>query len=176
MKYFDLTESRRIVVTGAQRSGTTFVAQMIAHELDIKYCDEGMIRVNDEKLLEGILKKDEFVLQAPGLMHMIHRLPDDVFVIVMIRDIFDIITSQIRIKWGEGSEGAEKRRYVEEWGIPDWLFKQPISYIKYRIWWNRQKNKMKPKYAEIQYSSLKDHPLYVKDRKNFKPKQIKHET
>lgn len=148
-----------IIVVGPQRSGSRACAKMIAHDTYREYVDEKDVYTHSRRAAREHLR-ERIVLQAPGLTYCVHRLAqhiDDLFVVMMIRDIDDIIRSQDRIGWR--SEAQELCRY----GLrPD---EGPISAVKYNVW-EEQKEHIKH-YLEVEYDSLKAHDLWVGDRAGF---------
>jgi hypothetical protein len=157
-----------ILVTGPQRSGTTIAAHMIAHDLDMCYVDEDDLGwhgsgTNDESLLRKLLAVGvNNVIQAPACAHICHTLPDDCVVVFMRRDVEDIVASEERIKWG--CERVEFQKYPEEYRAT------PISHSKYLYWEEVQRDNIAHAY-EVEYDSLRGHPLWVADRKGFEARQ-----
>lgn len=150
---------KKIVVTGPQRSGTTIASHMIAKDLGYEHIDETKFGVHNGNVFRKILNdRENIVIQAPGLFQDCMAIKDeDVLVVVMKRNIKDIIASQERIKWAY--EKGELSKFGLENGI--------ISKVKYDYFKTH-----KPKnYVELRYSDLKRHPLYVENRKRFSPKQ-----
>jgi hypothetical protein len=158
----------KILVTGPQRSGTRIAARMIAQDTGHHYVDENDIYVDSLNALCKWLKKDDkIVVQCPALMRYVHHLVDqDVLVVVMRRDLEDIWASQERIGWD--AAWPELIRY----GMPN----NSPAFIKYHGWME-QKRRF-DQYIEIEYESLRDHPLWVdKERRaNFGPLQTEEEV
>jgi hypothetical protein len=156
-----LKNESKIIVTGPQRSGTTFTAKMLAKELGYKHIDEMEFSAhNEERWRDIISTEDNFVMQCPAMA----RYADDVdcFVVFMDRNLDDIKASQDRIGWTADEEPIEKKRYPE-------YSNMPIAEIKYDYF----KKNLPKKYILFKYEWLKEHPDYIeKDkRKGFKPKQ-----
>ena len=151
----------KILVTGPQRSGTRIVAKIIAHDNNIRYVDEREIGMKGIEKVERLLKNDErVVIQCPGLCHCIHEFHAvNHLVVMVIRDIEDIIRSQKRIKWGR-FEKRELKYYGETKGV--------ISKVKYDRW-EGQKSLI-PNWLEVKYDDLEDHPLFIpkEERRSFK--------
>lgn len=143
-----------IVVSGPQRSGTRFAAKCIAHDTGKIYIDEKDINFHDFRLLEYYLSKGNCVIQCPGLCHMLHYIANpDVLVIVMVREIDDIVISEHRINWPKEARMAELFKYGCSEGV--------ISKIKYEFWYGYQKQFLKDRARTIDYEYLKKHPLFV---------------
>ena len=155
-----LTAYRAILVTGPQRSGTRICAKMIAADTGFRFVDETELRVADSWKLGEILKYDtKFVAQCPGLSYCIEDFEgSDVLIVFMMRPLDQIISSQKRINWG--CEWKELRKYGTKRG--------PIAAVKYEVW-PEQRKKIKH-WLEVEYSSLRAHPLWVDEekRKKFK--------
>lgn len=151
-------QHKKIIVTGPQRSGTTFTAKILAKELGYKHIDELDFGVTNTSEWQNILdNKENFVMQCPHFAKEASHL-EDVFVVFMIRDIEDIKLSQKRINWQ--CEGVELKKYDED---------GDIAQVKYNYW-----HKNKPKhYFELKYESLASHPSWKpkEQRKNFHSKQ-----
>jgi len=149
---------KKIIVTGAQRSGTTICAQMIAHDLRLRYVDENEVGIADwVKIRRLVDSNQEFVLQCPQLSSKCHEYAsNDVAIVFMLRDIEDIVKSENRINWG-GYRRDELRITGHKHGI--------VSYIKRRLWFKKQKRFI-PHAFEIVYESLSAHPFWVpKDKR-----------
>jgi len=166
--YENLKSHSKIIVTGPQRAGTRIGAQIIANDTDHKYIDERDIVVDDCLLLEQRLSQKNIVIQAPGMMNEIERISKkypEVLIVVMRRNVDDIIASQKRINWSEASEKHELKKYGKTEGI--------ISKIKYD-YLDSIKSNIK-NLIEVEYHSLANHPLFIRkqDRKEFKWSQTK---
>jgi hypothetical protein len=132
---------------------------MIAADTEREYIDEKEImtysRLASREKLQG-----NVVLQAPGMTYAVHHLAKhipDLYVVMMLRDIDDIIRSQDRIGWR--CEPLELRRYGLQHD------EGPISAVKYNVW-ETQKEQI-TRYTEVRYEDLKNHPLWEADRKGW---------
>jgi len=155
-----LGKFEKILVTGPQRSGTRICARMIAYDTGYQYIDEIEIGVDSLNWFWSFFSKNRyFVVQCPALCRYVHMFSaDDTGVVLMLRKIDDIITSQERIDWN--SERIELARYDSSEGI--------IADIKYKFWKENQVKHIKHTF-EIEYESLVGHPLWVPNhlRLNF---------
>lgn len=152
--YESLVQFRNIVVSGPQRSGTRIAAKCIVHDTGKTYIDEKDIAFHDFRLLEYYLHKSNCVIQCPGLCHMLHYISDPgTLVILMIRDVDEIIASQNRIGWPKESRLQELYKYGCSEGV--------ISRIKYTFWNLYQKPLLGDRARTIDYEYLKQHPLFV---------------
>jgi hypothetical protein len=153
----------RIIVSGPQRSGTRIASRMIASDCDYKYIDEKEFKVSNTHLLDALMQSENIVVQAPGVCHLLHTLSyHSLLICLMIRPTNDIEASEQRINWDNSCRKLELSHYGKTEGSP--------SKAKYDFWHSAQKPQLEPHCLEINYKSLKDHPLYIKkqDRKNFK--------
>lgn len=159
-----ILDFKKVLIIGSQRSGTTITGKILSSEINYEYIDEGAINVDDLLLFYKIyFEKESFVMQAPGLTYISHKLPKDIFFIYMNRNFEDIQKSANRISWIEDKYEAGKY-FLEtdkSWGI------------KKQIWDKWQKDLLQDRYAELSYESLEIHPLWIKKelRDNFSFKQ-----
>jgi len=153
-----------ILVTGPQRSGTTIAAKMIAQDTGHLLVLEERFGTHDkgrwEKIIEG---SHGVVIQCPTMCRWAHQFGerDDVLVVLMRRDIDDIIASQERIGWRE-------RRELVPYGVDE----GPIAAVKYDYWEREQVGQIRHS-LELEYEDLSDHPLWVPKarRRRFGPRQ-----
>lgn len=153
----------QIIVTGPQRSGTTIATKMLAHALLFDPLTEEEINLRDLGMLSKLLRdRDRFVLQAPSLSAVCHRL--NVPIVFMRRSLIDIVQSQRRINWQE--ENYEKRQYF-------YTGPKPIAQVKYEAWDRFQKPELGELAFDVDYESLRSHPLWVDQeaRRDFGPRQ-----
>lgn len=152
----------KVLVSGPQRSGTTFLSKVLSEDLKYKLYDE-------IKYMDNFLNVDiNSVSQAPSLSSLLHKIPkqDDVVVIFVARNCNDIIESCEKLKWGDenwntykGGDTAEKRLLNEN--CPEYLNKNVhSSYIKQNFWLSYQMYAMQVQYINISYDFLNDHPKF----------------
>jgi len=149
----ELKKHKKIIVVSPQRAGSRIVSKMIAHDTGFRYVDENEFDVDNLDKLNEILKEDNIVIQAPGLMYKITEIK--AFPVIVKRKICDIIKSQKRINWTY--EKYELKKYGLSEGV--------ISQVKYKEW-IKQKKQLK-EYKEVYYRYLNKHELFIKDRKGF---------
>jgi len=162
-----LKEFNNIVVTGPQRSGTRIAAKIISKDTEKEYIDERELNFHDFRLLQWYLMQGNVVIQCPGLCHLIHRIEnEDTLIIIMYRDINDIINSEGR-NWSTYSGNLELYKY----GYCDGI----ISRIKYDYWTKVQAKVLGDRGRKIYYSSLSEHPLFITKpgREKFRWNQTK---
>ncbi len=158
--YKSLKEFDNIVVSGPQRSGTRITAKILAQETDKLYVDEKGVNYHDFTLLKVHLNKGNVVIQCPGLCHLLHYITkNSTLVIVVRRDIDEIILSEQRC-WDGLFRDIELYKYGYTKGI--------ISSIKYKFWEKVQRPILGNMAREINYRKLEEHPLFIKDREDFK--------
>jgi coenzyme PQQ synthesis protein D (PqqD) len=159
-----LKKFRKILVTGPQRSGTRICAKMIARDTGYKFIDEKAFGADSIYRLFHVIQRNEHcVIQGPGLCRYVHMFEgEDTCIVLMRRNIKDIVASQERIGWTW--ERAELMRYDR----PDCV----IARVKYDFWEKYQKALIRHAF-EVEYESLAGHPLWVpkKQRLNFRADQ-----
>jgi len=126
---------------------------MIAHDTGHEYIDEFDFGMEDSLYGLALLfhNRRYFVIQCPALCRHVHMFSaDDTAVILMRRNVEDIIASQERIGWPW--EWLELARYDRTDGV--------IAEVKYQFWEEIQRKQIKHAF-EIAYESLAEHPLWV---------------
>ena len=158
------------IVTGCQRSGTTIAAHILAHDLNCTVIDEFHFPPVPRSFqkVQTMLESDitDFVIICHSALQMpieiFHTIPD-LHWVGIVRKKKDIIASMKRIHW--------RRDDFYHW--PDYL----EDYVNHtRQLWGLAKSILPDGvWTEIQYESLKDHPLFVpkSKRENFTVKQWK---
>lgn len=169
-------ENKKILITGPQRAGTRFASKVIANDLNIEHIDELDYEIGNLDLFLNLIKnKTSFSVQAPALTFYLDKIPDDIIVIFMYRDINDIITSQKRIKWYH--DKTYKKIYKKVFGelLSNINMDKPISDIKYQVWEKIQKPTTKKINYDLDYDSLSSHEMWIdkSKRKKFKASQTK---
>lgn len=169
-------QPQKFLVTGPQRSGTRFTANVISNDLGLEYVDEEDYYVdNMSQFLSVVNDKESFVVQGPALSLWLKYVPDDITIIWMYRDINDIIKSQERINWNYNYQYVMIYKYVFGDQLKDIDMDQPISKIKYDIWEQIQEPTLKNKTYNLIYESLSNHPMWIdkEQRRYFNYKQIR---
>lgn len=169
-----LVTHRKILVTGPHRSGTTFAATAIQHDLRETH---GLVK--EELCWLPDFKLDRFwpwfteirasvVVQAPWAADICHTVP--AFIVFMVRNAEDIQASQRRMKLKDGSkvgwtkiEQSEFDKYHH--------YDVPIAEVKYHSWQTQKKHCLN---MELEYESLRSHPLWIDRpfRKDFHVRQV----
>ena len=141
-----------IIVTGPQRAGSLIASHILAQETGGVFVDELEYRLP---------LPDNAVVQAPFLLKSVLELsfvlPHATFVF-MYRKPEDIVASMERVEW-----------YKDYCTDPDFY----PSYVKHCYdYIDMLKRTLKrDRWFDIQYDSLKTHPLFVQDRTGFTTKQ-----
>ena len=157
-----LSGHHNIIVTGPQRSGTRICAQMIAHDTGHKYVDEiafgheAHTPDGTDALIRELESPLQVVIHAPAIFHVVaHFARRRAIVVVMKRDVDDILASQKRINWQH--EEHERAKYPNSKGLA-------LPLAKYNFW-DSQKGFVSS-WVEVDYASLAGHPLFIpKDRR-----------
>jgi len=113
---------------------------------------------------------DNIVIQCPALAFCIDSLGGD-FVVFVIRDVEDIVKSQIRIG-GTYPNSHFAKHYPLQFrpkNLPPEIA-WPITVYKY---WNQVQKARIERFQEIEYESLANHPLWIPKSKrvNFTSNQ-----
>lgn len=154
---------QKILVTGPQRSGTRIAAKMIASDTGHRYIDEVEFITHSISTFDSIMSHEiDIVVQCPGMCHVIHKYStNDTLIVLMRREVVDIIASQERVDWTNGALD-EMRKY----GIPYNQLRAAIkkgvivSQMKYDFWEKEQRDVIE-NFLELKYLSLSSHKLWV---------------
>jgi len=175
-----------IIVSGPQRSGTTFTEFALMNDLP-KLTGKKWEDKKEVGTAAGInsnyakAKKTGtcLVQQAPKVTSQLQDIEysNDTIVYFMGRDCVKNYASGEKIHWNCGYGKKEIEKYHGE--SENHFFKNEMHCsARQRVFVETQMDKMKAKFAIIDYESYSDHPLWVGEdtRKKFKPKQttIKH--
>ena len=176
-----------IIVVGPNRTGTTFFSKYISDSLNYQLVDEEIHRYSDSIFNFLLNSRKKRVFQAPGYMCASHHFSDDeTLIVVMKRDLDEIIASSLRIR-GNLSEdrinsGFEKvlsryRRFVPNY-LLDLYIPSPVvlgssAVFRYAVWENYGKKHTK-NFVEIDYSDLCSLDTFVSKqaRQKFSAKQV----
>ena len=172
-KYYDY-----IIISGPQRSGTTYVAKELAFELEYDYIDEFKHGIARFKKMLSFIENKPKVIQAPALSHKLHKITNEkTLVVFMMRNNHDISLSEDRIGWHDKHANTEFAKYKES--FPERIerindFKRSAPMKKW-IWKRCQKKEMQIDYLELPFEFISQSKGYVvkEERVNFKKKQTK---
>ncbi len=159
---------KRILVTGAHRSGTTFAGVALAHDLGQPFYPEENIRGGNLVLMDKFVKTHpRFIMQAPGLSVNCHKVDVDL-VIFMKRNFVDTIEG-MKILSGRVIQyefDRIVRMYGEQYG------EYSLPEAKFRVFKDIQAPLIK-NYAYLDYESLEGHALWTpeNERQNWHIRQ-----
>jgi len=148
---------KTIVITGCQRTGTTYTAKELARVLGYVHYDEDNYGTHSFERFMNVLNKDENkVIQSPALLHKMGELPEDVMIVMMIRDEDDVAKSMVRLGWFKTYGNKEYCLYKKD------ELKTPQQLYRTKIEFGRQLQ-----LDELDYNELKKTENYVEDRSKF---------
>lgn len=171
-----LGDHKTIIVTGCQRSGTTSIAKMIAHDMQYVHKDEYEFNTHDYDQFVALSREHSpLVVHCPALSHRILEMVNDLpmaHIVWVSRPFHEIRKSMERIGWDKKEEHVEKGKYAEL--MP--LSLEPIEHIKTRYWKEKQAPRLDhSQYTELAYHSpyVQWHPLFIssKYRRDFSSKK-----
>lgn len=167
--------NKRIVVIGAQRSGTNLVSACLAHdkgltlynERDLGYSSCALTFGSYSTLVEFMNNTKEFVLQAPSLNVYCDQINDwldePVTFYWVNRDEDEVRQSRERVDWG--GESKEMAKYIREWKFVVSDCKDSVE-MSNLVFWNVQRYLLHD-YKIVDYYSFKKHPLWKDERKEL---------
>ena len=196
-----LRGTRKIIVTGPQRSGTRFVGMLLDGRLkNFKYMNKDIHEAYERPT----------ILHTPGQSHKIHTLSRGTgvhfelevktLVVWVDRNTEDVIESEDRIyphiypgkpkakhyeiagkpikSWHDRCfETEEKPKYLEMFPEHEEKIRSfdRNVHMKKWVWENIQKSKMAVDFVELKYESLEDQEEFVprKQRKDWTGKQVR---
>lgn len=151
----------RIIVTGSQRSGTTFCAKALAKELKYHHFDEMTFEADRLSRFDELIRTySRAVFQAPALLHEMPNYQDGTLVVVMQRRTVDIVTSMERINWFPRFGQAEYNKFKEG----------PCPTPEHLIETKKQFSQTL-KALHLPYTELKNFEGFVEKRINWGEKQ-----
>ena len=151
-------QNNKIVITGPHFSGTAVCAKALAHDLGYQFFGQETINGDSyEMAIELIEANSHFVLQAPGLCHRAHELP--VAIVMMVRPFHEIVINENANDWKK-----QRKRELLKYGVSGKNVKHKIiSILKYDRWYRYQRQLCTEAY-EVDYYSLKNHPLWDENK------------
>jgi hypothetical protein len=174
----ELSKYNKIIIIGAQRSGTTFASYTLANSLGYRLLDEVEYKNDISILNEEISKTDKLVIQGPVQTISVQEINGLDLIIYMLRDKKDITKSQERIDWISRFEKSDIQSYKNKYSnIKDeeYFENTDLTDIKYDIFVEHQQKIVKCDTIFINYKDLEDSPYFIKkeNRINFTSKQVK---
>ncbi len=121
-----------IVVSGCQRSGTTYCAQAIAKSLNFTHHDEEDFGVdnftNFLKLARADYKK---VIQAPAILHKLKSVEMTALIVIMTRDEKEVASSMIKHSWFKNHGQEEFSKFaLGAPSSPEDVYRTKLNYSK----------------------------------------------
>jgi len=160
----DLSKSvTNVIVSGCQRTGTTYATEALAEHLGYECYDEESYGVSDfgafTKLLQKPTKK---VVQAPALLHKLKSFEMTSLIVIMTRDEKEVENSMLRTKWFEHNGQKEFSIYsIGAVRTPEDIYRIKLNYSKGL------------KAVELDYSELRKTHGFVANRTGWGIKQTK---
>jgi hypothetical protein len=143
---------------------------MVAADTGHRFVDESKYRFGSRSRFERLLADAEpLVIQCPNFCHVIERFAGpDRLVVLMRRDVEQIVRSERRIGWTRAWKSKMRYRYK----VAPWTLLRPVSEVRYTYWQRYQRDRI-PHYVELDYQALAQHPLWVdpEHRLGFTTKQ-----
>jgi len=153
---------KKIVVSGCQRSGTTVIAKSLSKELNYIYYDERTFNNDDIKKFEEFLTRPiSIVFQAPGILEHLPKYQHKCLIVIVERDVNDVVKSMKRIKWLNNFGIMEYRKFKpnEYPSSPEDIYHTKLEFC------DTFEN------VRLNYNELKKTKYYIEDRRNFNIKQ-----
>jgi len=180
MNYKDLLDKiknySRIIVTGPQRSGTTYCAYILAKDLGYTHYDEKSFDTGNYNKFKNQISKNNFVLQTAEFTYCLQDITTpSTFIIWMDRDNKDIAESEKRIHWR--SFNGTKNKYIEYYPEHKDLINSftENAPLKKHIFDKIQIYKMQTEWLKVPFNVLNQTSEFKTktERKGFSPKQYK---
>lgn len=184
---------RHIMVSGPERSGTTFTAKYLADLLGYAHVDEMKRHTFNDSIVctpfcfDPLFKtRDHVVSQRAGESHRLHKIRDNTTLIIfMARNCLDVFSSQNRIFTPTRSwtcaygRTKELGKYLNSKELENFYDRtEMICKIKQDVWKRYQMQVLKStgiSYITVDYESLKYNTTsfkHKKERIHFHSKQI----
>jgi len=168
-----------IAVTGPERSGTTITTEMICWSTGYANVPEETWDNDFDALWRTLRERSRIAIHAPHLTFRVHEIdrhcPERVLVVFVLRAVEAIVASQRKAHWGSLSGHCPDDGDPRGWGNPAsrWydrtsheLFQDDIDpeahlcLNRQRCWHRRQKQHVR-NFVEVEYESLRIHPLWL---------------
>lgn len=152
----------KIIVTGCQRSGTTFAADAIASALGYKFIDELKYGIDNVRGFNRIFNNENsIVIHAPALLHILPEYQNKAFIVYVERSIKEVVDSMNRVDWFNRYGVIECRKInAPPPSKPEDVYLAKLNFA------SSFKN-LRLNYLELQYSSK-----FIVKRENWSIKQI----
>ena len=155
--------NNNIIVSGCQRSGTTYAAEALANALSYKHHDEHDFGVSNFSNFLRLLRQDyPKVVQAPALLHQLKPVEMTTIIVIMVRDEDDVAASMLKHRWYDNHGREEYEKFAL--GAP----RSPQEIYRTKIQFSKGL-----KAVELPYTELKKTEGYVSQRAGWHIKQTK---
>ena len=160
----DLCKSaKNIIVSGCQRSGTTYAAEALAHALGYRHHDEHDFGVSNFSNFLRLLRQDyPKVVQAPAILHELKSVEMTSIIVIMTRDENDVAASMLKHRWWDNHAQEEFAKFrLAKPESPQEVYRTKIQFSKGL------------KAVELPYTELEKTEGYRKNRQGWHIKQTK---
>jgi len=156
LNFIKLKQYKKVLISGPQRSGTTFLSRILAEDLSYELYDE-------LKSIESFKNTTiNSVSQGPSMCSLLHQIEEpDSLVVFVSRNCKDTIASQKRIimksglSWNDDPNCEHLERHLYSKHFPN-FFQENVSscYIKQNVWLSFQIFNMKTDFLTFPYDGL----------------------
>jgi hypothetical protein len=152
-----------IVVSGCQRSGTTYCAQALAQALSFTHHDEEYFGVDNFTNFLKVARADyKKVIQAPAILHKLKSVEMTALIVIMTIDESDVASSMIKHSWFKNHGKEEYSKFaLGAPSSPEDIYRTKLNYSKGL------------KAVELDYSELRKTHGFVDNRTGWGIKQTK---
>lgn len=149
---------RVALVTGPQRSGTTFVGRALAREAGWNHVEEDEFRIHSRTCWREIVDTHhQSVVHCPTMVAHLLDTPDDSLIVFMHRPVDEILASQRVLGWDD--RGPQNARELARFDLPPDA--DDSCRVKYR-WWDNHRGWIPPhRRFDINYHDMSTHPAWV---------------
>ena len=152
-----------IVVSGCQRSGTTYCAEALAKALRYRHHDEDDFGVtNFTNFLQLVRADYKKVIQAPAILHKLKSVEMTTLIVIMTRDEKAVANSMIKHSWFKNHGQEEYSKFgIGKPDSPEQVYRTKLNFSKGL------------KAVELDYSELRKTDGFVENRTGWGIKQTK---
>jgi len=169
---------RKVLVTGPQRSGTTFASKALSTALGYRWIDEKAYQVHNEIEFSNLIQdSNKYVIHCPAMSHLLPLNFYHTITIWMDRNILEVIKSEDRINWHLNEFWNEKNKAIRRFPFHTSLISDFPNNKLMKDWiWNNLQKPHTQNYIELNYKHLRKVDGFIKskiEKKLWKPKQTK---
>lgn len=152
-----------IVVSGCQRSGTTYGAEALAKALKYEHHDEHDFGVSNFSNFLKLAREDyKKVIQAPAILHKLKSVEMTTLIVIMTRDEKAVASSMIKHSWFKNHGQEEFSKFaLGAPSSPEEIYRTKLNFSKGL------------KAVELDYSELRKTHGFVDNRAGWGIKQTK---